>query len=439
MTYNDILKLVVDSEGVSTDTRTLKSGQIYFALKGDNFDGNDFVLQAIDKGAKAAITSDEKYKDIENVIFVDDVLYTLQKIANIHRKNHNIDVIAITGTNGKTTTKELISALLSVKYNVLSTKGNFNNHIGLPITLLNLKKDHDVIVLEMGASSKGEIRFLCEIAEPTYGLITSIGKAHILGFGGIDNIINTKLELFDYIHENNGVFFYNQSVGVLEKKLKDKDKVLYFSDKEMKGNVVKKLILKEAYPFINVQVDMWDNNNFTVSTNIYGEYNFINITNAIKVADYFNVDIYKVFDKLKRIKFDNNRSQIIEWKANKVILDAYNANPTSVLEALKSFCNIKTDKNKIVILGDMLELGELSQLEHTKIIQYLTERTGLYDIYLIGSEYMAAVEKYVFFSDKLHVYHNYQEAKQSITLQSISDSIILAKGSRAIEIEKIFL
>ncbi len=439
MTHDDILKIVLDSKGVSTDTRTLKQGQIYFALKGDNFDGNNFVLQALGKGAKMAISSEQKYENIENVVVVEDVLYTLQKIANIHRRNHSIDVIAITGTNGKTTTKEFVAGLLSTKYNVLSTKGNFNNHIGLPITLLNLNENHDIVVLEMGASTKGEIKFLCEIAEPTHGLITSIGKAHILGFGSIGNIIDTKLELFDYIHKNNGVFFYNENVEQLEEKLKGKCGVISFSNKEMKGDIIKQLILKNTYPFINIEVEMRASNNITVNTEIYGEYNFINITNAIKIADYFGVDMHKALEQLAKIKLDNNRSQIIDWNSNKVILDAYNANPTSVLEALKSFCNIKTERNKIVVLGDMLELGDTSLSEHIEVIKYLEHCSGLYAIFLIGSEYVSAVQKLNCCSGIVHTYLDYQEVNQSTKLRSINNSVILAKGSRGIQIEKIFL
>ncbi len=439
MEYRDILKVVLDSEGVSIDTRTLRQGQVYFALKGDNFDGNNFVPQAIDKGAKTVVASDEKYKSIENVIVVDDTLLTLQKIANLHRKNYDIDVVAITGTNGKTTTKEFVTNLLSAKYNILSTVGNFNNHIGLPITLLNLNERYDMVVVEMGASSKGEIKFLCEIAEPTHGLITSIGKAHISGFGSVENIIDTKLELFDYIYENDGVFFLNESVEAIAQKLKGKDSVIRFSNENMKGNLINKLTLKNSYPFIDIEVGTVDDEDIEISTMIYGEYNFVNITNAIKIADYFKVDMYKAFAKFKVFKLDNNRSQIVAWNGNKVILDAYNANPTSVLEALKSFCSIKTEKNKVVILGDMLELGEVSLFEHAKIIEYLIGSAGLSAIYLIGQEYMGAISKSNITEENIYTFANYEEAKEKLLYQRVNDSVILAKGSRGIKVEKIFL
>lgn len=439
MSNQEILDIVINSKGVSIDTRTIKKGQVFFALKGDNFNGNDYIEMALEKGAIVAISSDEKFNKNDNVIVVKDTLLTLQGISNLHRRNCDIPVFAITGTNGKTTTKELTATLLSSKYVVLSTEGNLNNHIGVPLTLLKLKNDHQIAVIEMGASSQGEIRKLCEIAEPTHGLITNIGKAHIEGFGSIENILRTKLELFDYLNANNGLFFFNLGVEALSDNLKDKTSIISFSSEKMNCDFIKTIELNEVYPFLKLSIQ--ENNKLisNVSTQLYGSYNFMNIINAIKVACYFDVELNGIVNKIKTFIPKNNRSQILSWNSNQVILDAYNANPTSMKEAIKSFETIKSVEKKYLVLGDMLELGYESVEEHNLIIQYIMSKNIYEKVFLIGKEFFKAGELIISKPSNIYFQADSQLAKEMIESLDIFNSLILVKGSRGIKTETIFI
>lgn len=439
MGNKEILDIVISSKGISTDTRTIKKGQAFFALKGDNFNGNEYVEIALEKGAIVAISSDKKFDNYDKVIVVEDTLVTLQEISNLHRKNCNIPVIAITGTNGKTTTKEITSILLSAKFNVLSTDGNFNNHIGVPLTLLKLKSEHQIAIIEMGASAPGEIDRLCKIAEPTHGLITSIGKAHIEGFGSMENILKTKLELFDYLKENGGIFFFNLKVNDLSLRVKDKSGVVAFSSKNMNSKIIRAIELKEVYPFLKILII--DNNDYNtiVTTQLYGSYNFTNLINAIKIALFFEVGLQGIIDKLMAFVPQNNRSQILSWKSNQVILDAYNANPTSMREAIKSFEKIDSNEPKYLVLGDMLEMGQKSVDEHVEIIQYIISNNIYSDVFLIGEEFLKAGESLSTKPNNINFLSNSLIAKEKIELLEISNSLILVKGSRGIKTETIFI
>ena len=439
MNNEEILNIIHNSKGVSIDTRTLEKGNVFFALKGDNFDGNKFVDNAIEKGANLVVCSDKKYLDKKNVIVVRDTLKSLQELANMYRKRFNIPVIAITGTNGKTTTKELLCTILSGKYNVLCTKGNLNNHIGVPLTLLGLKAKYQFAVVEMGASAPGEIDFLCNIAEPNYGVITSIGTAHILGFGSLENIIKTKMELFDYLKKNGGLFFYNKVIQDLSIIINKDGCSLGFDSTSLEGKAINSIELKKAYPFISLSLHLITKVKKNIETKLYGKYNFNNIVTAVKIADYFGVESGIIKKQLESCSPKNNRSQILDWNTNKVILDAYNANPTSMKEALKSFVEIEEGKEKILVLGDMLELGDVSLDEHIRIIDFVTKEKCFKKIVLIGSEFFNAYKASGVKNEIIHLFENSKEAKQEILSLDLKKALILAKGSRGIKIESIFL
>ncbi len=433
-----ILDTIENSTGVTIDTRTMSKGNVFFAIKGENFDGNKFVDKALEQGAVLAVSSNEKFRGLHNVVVVDNVLETMQKLSKLYRRRFDIPVIAITGTNGKTTTKELLCTMLSGKYDVLCTKGNFNNHIGVPLTLFGLSKKHQIAVIEMGASSMGEIDFLCNIAEPDFGLITSIGKAHIEGFGNFGNVIKTKLELYDYLKNNNGKFFFNEAVSDIENYMTCPDCVLKFSSSEMNGKTISSIVMQKAFPSILLNILLNDGQTEKVATGLYGKYNFNNIVASAKISDYFDVGIDKISKKLGEYTPNNNRSQFIEWNTNTVILDAYNANPASMLEALKSFVEIKTDKKKYLILGDMLELGEVSHDEHLKVIEFIESHEEIAKAFLVGNEFFRA-QKDRKDNRRIDWIPNSLEAKKEIESLNLNSSLILAKGSRGIKIESVFL
>ena len=438
MSNEEILNRIQNSNGVSIDTRTLDKGNIFFALKGDNFDGNKFVDIAIEKGADLIICSDNKYIDKKDVVVVKNALTSLQELAKLYRKRFKIPIIAITGTNGKTTTKELLCTILSGKFNILCTKGNFNNHIGVPLTLFGLKPNHQIAVVEMGASSLGEIDFLCNIAEPNYGTITSIGTAHILGFGSFDNIIRTKMELFDYLKQNDGLFFYNEVIKDLSEIINKDDCSLGFDNTSLQGEAIESIELKKTYPFISLTIDLINKNKIYVETKLYGRYNFNNIITAVKIADYFGIEPAIIKEQLEGYFPKNNRSQILDWNTNKIILDAYNANPTSMMEALKSFVEIDTVKDKILVLGDMLELGDVSLVEHRRIIDFVIKENSFKKIVLVGSEFINAYKASRIKSEIINLFENSTKAKSEILSMNLKKSLVLAKGSRGIKIESIF-
>lgn len=435
-----LLDLIINSSGVSIDSRTLKPNEIFFALVGDNFDGNSYIKTALSQGAKYAVSSDMRFEDHENVILVYDTLKTLQNVANLYRKKFNIPIIAITGTNGKTTTKELIYSVLSTKYNVLKTIGNFNNHIGVPLTLLNLKPENEIAVIEMGASGQGEIDALCKIAVPTHGLITSIGKAHLEGFGNEENIIKTKSELFHYLKNSSGVFFLNSDIKSLE-HLQDKnltwDGLQIFSGEEINGKLIKKAEKISNYMNLEIMITGNDLKTHNINTQIYGIYNLDNIFNALKVGDYFNLSIDSIKLSLESYKAENNRSQISNWKNNVLILDAYNANPTSMAEAINSFVNLNSNSKKAMILGDMLELGEIEENEHYKILNKILNFTDFEFIYLVGNIFFSFKDNAEFKYSNMSFFKNSSDVINNInTKQKLT---ILVKGSRGIKLETIFL
>lgn len=352
------------STGVCTDTRSIEKGNLFFALTGPNFNANNFAKQALEKGASAVVVSEE-IEDVneDNCFVVEDTLAALQALALFHRKQLKIPVIAITGSNGKTTTKELMATALSVKYKTYATHGNLNNHIGVPLSLLAIDDTYEMAIIEMGANHIGEIAAYCEIARPDYGLITNIGKAHIGEFGGFENIIIGKSELFDFLKKNEGTAFINTNDPVLKNMTKRFDQPVTFPNAE--DAFYAELLAKKVFLKIKVSDIEFD-------TQLIGQYNFNNVAAALAVANYFEVPMQSATEAITKYQPENMRSQLIETDDYLIILDAYNANPDSMRAAVESLCTT-TNGESVTILGDMLELGEMSALEHEKIAELVVD------------------------------------------------------------------
>lgn len=409
-----------------TDSREVKSGDVFFALKGDNFDGNSYAHKAIEDGALAAIIDNKEYSS-EKTILVEDVLQTLQKLANIHRNSLNIPVLAITGTNGKTTTKELVSRVLSEKYLTHYTKGNLNNHIGLPLTILNASDKSEFIVLEMGANHIGEIKRLCEIAEPGVGLITNIGKAHLEGFGSFEGVIKAKTELYTFLDLTGGSIIYNDEDSLISDLARQKSclRVSY-----SKPDSIIDIQPADSGQTISMSL-IYRDKNYTVNSHLFGGHNVQNIKAAIAVGLYFGVSLDRIINAIENYIPENNRSQLLITSNNTLLCDAYNANPDSMLCALKSFSK-DPHKYKTVILGDMLELGQYSMEEHKKIISFLLNHKDI-NALLVGENFSLAAKGYSIrsFADTAFLL-DYLESN------SIKDNFVLLKGSRGIALEKAF-
>lgn len=416
----EIYQIFKASSGVETDTRKIKPESLFFCLKGENFNANEFASEALDKGAKAVVIDEEKYFQDERTILVDNCLDTLQKLANYHRLQFDIPIIAITGTNGKTTTKELINAALATEFQVHATSGNFNNHIGVPLTLLSMPGDTQIAVIEMGANHPSEIRDLCNIAEPTYGLITNIGKAHLEGFGSLQGVINTKNELYDFIYQRGGVVFVDSDNPLLMDLSSIIFRTTYGSglDSFFKGE------MRSSTPFISLSF-----HNKTLNTNLLGKYNFTNIMAALAIGSYFGVEDDVLITAISDYLPANKRSQFLETKENKIYLDAYNANPTSTQNALESFVTIDIP-NKLIILGDMLELGEDSYKEHQQIITLL--KTYQIETILVGPEFVKVNQ-----DTNTEVFKDVIEANEYLKAKTLKNRFILLKGSRGIGLEKL--
>jgi len=424
MNIESIYKIYLDNPNISIDTRTIKKGDLFFCLKGENYDGNKFADSAISSGASYVVIDDNQYYKGDKYFLVDNVLETLQELAKFHRSKLKIPVIGITGTNGKTTTKELINTVLSQKYNVIATKGNLNNHIGVPLTILNITNKHDLAIVEMGANHSGEIADLCNIADPDFGLITNIGKAHLEGFRTINNIVSTKTALYNYIKDKNGIIFINSGDDILLEKADGIGKLTYGIDK---NDLINGKIL-DSSPFLKIS---WISNGVLteVQTQLVGNYNFYNILAAISMGVFFKVDQKIISKAISDYCPSNNRSQVLKTKKNTLILDAYNANPTSMEAAIRSFSELKSN-NKVLILGDMLELGEDKDKEHLQIIN-LIKKIKFNKVYLVGDIFCSLK------TDGLNKFRNSDEALQYFKKFQVKDSLILIKGSRGIKLEKI--
>jgi UDP-N-acetylmuramoyl-tripeptide--D-alanyl-D-alanine ligase len=416
---------------VCTDTREIKHNSIFFALKGDDFNANQFAEQAINAGCSLAIIDEEQYKKDDRYLLVDDVLTALQELANYHRRHLTIPIISITGTNGKTTSKELVNAVLSQKYKVQATKGNLNNHIGVPLTLLSITNEHEMAIIEMGANHQGEIAMLCNIAEPDFGMITNIGKAHLEGFGGVEGVIKAKSEMYKYIQQKNGKLFVNADNDLLMNLSEGINKIKYGTNTE--NDFVGQFI--ESNPFVKLKCkaktdtsDLADK--ATISTQLIGKYNFENILAAACIGNYFNVSEEEIKTGLENYVPSNNRSQVMQTKNNLLLLDAYNANPSSMNSAIENFAQMN-QPNKMVILGDMLELGEDSEKEHSAIIDLL-EKKNITNVILVGSLFMKTGNKI-----NAKTFSTSTETLEYLKEISPKNFTILIKGSRGIKLEKV--
>ena len=424
-TIERIYELYKKAYTVTTDSRTISKDCVFVALKGEHFDGNDFALNAAEAGVAACVIADRQ--DLprhERLFVVDDSLKCLQELANYHRKKLGTPIIGITGTNGKTTTKELVSAVLSKKYNLVYTQGNYNNQLGVPLTLLRVQPGAELAVIEMGASHPGDIRELTEIGEPDYGIITNIGRAHLEGFGGFEGVIRTKNEMYEYIATHHGLLFVNHDNELLMKLSKDIKKVTYGTneDADIKGKIL------SANPYLSVE---W--NGQKIDTQLVGDYNFENVMAAICIGTYFKVEANDIAEALSSYCPTNNRSQVIETGRNRVVMDAYNANPTSMAHALKNFRNICKDDN-LLILGDMRELGNESMQEHQAILKMIVS-LGFDNVCLVGPEFSKLTENSDY--SKFCSFPSVAELAQHLQEHPVSGRDILVKGSNSIHLNKI--
>lgn len=423
MSLESLYALYLQSKSVSTDTRKIKAGDIFFALQGPNFNANTFAEKALLSGAAYAVIDDESYKQDDRYIVVDDVLSTLQDLARHHRRQLDIPVLAITGSNGKTTTKELLRQVLSTTYRTYATQGNLNNHIGVPLTLLSLPETTEIAIIEMGANKIGDIKELVDIAEPTHGLITNIGLAHTEGFGGLDGVIRGKSELYQYLIVQHGAVFINSQHDILKNMGKRFDHPHYYPSK---GDYYHCRFIS-ASPFVSLETE----ENEIMDTQLIGAYNFENIATALCVAKYFNVPAEKANKAISAYTPSNNRSQIVRKGSNTIIMDAYNANPNSMEAAVNNLKAMKSLK-KVVILGDMYELGAQSDAAHQQLGE--TVANGNFDqVIFCGKHIRQALNanpKALYFEDK---------AKLIAYLQShaFEDTTILVKASRGIGLENI--
>ncbi len=427
MKTEQIYSLFKESTGIATDSRTVSKGQIFFALWGESYNGNKYANEALEKGAAWAVIDDPIYEN-EKTILVDDCLFELQALATHHRKEMNVPVLAITGTNGKTTTKELLTAILSKKLKVHSTKGNLNNHIGVPLTILSAPLDTEMMIIELGANHIGEIRTLCVIAKPDYGIITNIGTAHIEGFGSFDGVIRAKTELYEYLRKVNGIVFYNDKDRLLTEKIfRNINRAVPFSDP-----TGIELFIEKVPSDINLIVNAtYHHQSYKINTNLFGNYNLENIKAAVAIGLFFEVNMSDIVDAVENYQPANNRSQIKITSNNTLICDSYNANPTSMRSALDSFARIPAGK-KLVILGDMLELGEKSEEEHNKLLDELKSHK-IENVFLVGSVFQKVSSNTGFRS-----FPDVSKLIDILRIEPVKGYTVLIKGSRRMGLEKVY-
>ncbi len=409
-----LYKIFYDNPNICTDTRNIKKRSLFFALRGKNFNGNDFSKKAISNGCSFAIIDDKKYCINEKFILVENVLETLQNLARHHRNKLKIHIIGITGSNGKTTSKELIYSVLKSELNCYATKGNLNNHIGVPLSILEINNEHEVAIIEMGANHEKEIAFLCDIVKPTHGVITNIGSAHLEGFKSIQGVIDAKNELYDFIKAHDGYLFVNNDDSILAELSNHKKKISYGKNSTLN------ISASRNTPFLNV---IW--NETVIKSNLIGDYQLYNISLAICIGNYFNLSKKNIKDAVESYIPKNNRSEIIETESNVIIMDAYNANPSSMKAMISSF-DKQNYKNKLCILGDMHEMGEFSNKEHSKVLE-ICQNLSL-EFLLVGKEFKKL---------NSNAFDNTSDLKKFITEHPIENKTILLKGSRGIGLEKL--
>lgn len=419
----ELYKYFIESDGASTDTRQDVRNKIFFALSGENFDGNKFADIAHNNGALVCVIDNPDYNKSDSYFLVDNVLETLQLLANYHRKKHNATILAITGSNGKTTTKELVFIVLGETKSIIATQGNLNNHIGVPLTLLRITNETEIAVVEMGANHIGEIDQLCEIALPHIGIITNIGKAHLEGFGSFQGVITAKNELYNFIKKTGGHLIVNADDSLLTELSNGSSKLTYGKNNaDIEGEIV------DIHPNLHVK---WGYKGSVKQchTQLYGNYNFYNIMAAIATGIYFDIDPETINSSIENYVSDNNRSQLLKTKSNKIILDAYNANPFSMMEAITSFADCGFD-NPWLLLGDMFELGDYAADEHQKIVDQLIDKKFA-NVLLIGKEF-SRLSKHSFLN-----FETTSDAGSYIKNNPICDADILIKGSRGMRLEEL--
>lgn len=422
MNIQEIHKLFLQCKSVSIDTRKIEKDSMFFAIKGENFDANTFAKQALDLGALLVVIDNESYFIDDRTILVNNSLETLQELAKFHRNYLQLPIVALTGSNGKTTTKELINVVLSKKFKTKATVGNLNNHIGVPLTLLSFTKETEMGIVEMGANHKKEIEFLCEIAQPDYGYITNFGKAHLEGFGGVEGVIEGKSEMYKYLAANNKLVFVNLEDPIQIERSKGIKSFTFGVNKDSADLKIKDI---QANPFVVVEY-----NDFKVESHLIGLYNANNINAAAAIGKFFNVEDTAIKQAIENYIPENNRSQLLKKGSNQIILDAYNANPSSMAVAITNFLQLE-NQNKIMILGDMFELGNESQQEHKIIIDSLVNQNKSI-CYLIGKHF----HENKVLSESIQFFESFDAFTAYLKTIQFNDNTILIKGSRGMALER---
>lgn len=420
MTMEQLYALFLEHPTICTDTRKITDNCLFFALKGPNFNGNEFAGEALKKGAAYAIIDEEEYNASGQYILCQNVLETLQELALYHRKQSKAQIIGLTGSNGKTTTKELINAVLSKKYKTIATKGNLNNHIGVPLTLLSIEKDTEIAIVEMGANHIGEIAFLCGIAQPDFGYITNFGKAHLEGFGSVEGVIQGKSELYDHLMAHARYIFMNGDDPIQLEKLGGYIKKMGFSTENHQYYNIQYV---QANPFVVLEVE-----GTRIETQLIGKYNFPNCCAAVLMGKYFNIPLKDIKTAITSYQPQNNRSQIIDKNGLKIILDAYNANPTSMRAALENFSAMDA-KEKTLIIGDMFELGQTAAEEHQAVAD-LAENLGFNTVFLVGENFFGA-------ETSLNKFKTFDALKEHLSKKPLEKGMVLIKGSRGMALERV--
>ena len=421
MEIKELHQLFLNSSGVSTDTRKIKPNSIFFALKGENFNANDFAIEALDRGAKYAVIDEKPRKQNRKSILVSDVLETLQNLARYHRNFLKLPILALTGSNGKTTTKELINAALSRKFKTVATTGNLNNHIGVPLTLLSMNSETEIGIVEMGANHQQEIDFLCSIAQPDYGFITNFGKAHLEGFGSEEGIVTGKKELYAYLKEHQKMLFLNLD-DPRQKEERTYSRNYSFGEDSDSVLRLKYLHNREYAGIASKSIE--------VHSNLVGQYNAKNLAAAFAISTYFEVPEEEIKTALEAYTPANNRSQIIKKNGQKIILDAYNANPTSMAAAIENLESMESG-SKSVILGDMFELGALARKEHQHLVNKI-EGSELENIYLVGENFFETST-----SENIKKFRSFEDFRSRFNPAEIANSLLLIKGSRGMALERV--
>lgn len=432
MAIEQLYDLYLQHPIISTDTRKIAQGSLFFALKGDKFDANTFAAQALEAGAAYAIVDNAAYRTSEKTILVDDVLSTLQDLARYHRKQLQIPVIGLTGTNGKTTTKELINAVLSQQFNTLATAGNLNNHIGVPLTILSINSSHQIAVIEMGANHQKEIELLCTIAQPTHGLITNVGKAHLEGFGGVEGVKKGKGELYDYLKASGGIAFVNSDSNdlLLMQESRNLENVIYYGKQSFLNTIDGNLLQNTPYLAIQWTIKEKEAPFYEVNSHLTGEYNLPNILAAICIGHYFKLSPAEISAGIEGYQPQNNRSQIVKTATNTLICDYYNANPSSMMVAIDNLNKMQAE-HKVMILGDMFEMGTEAAAEHKAVIDAALAVPADQHIF-VGAEFYLQQADF-----KGAFYSTAEEAMNSIKARPINNATVLIKGSRGMALERL--